>query len=180
MSKKSPSRFSLKASTEYIIQWMVFTLIFNLGLYLMVRYFAYPRILDLTLTPDRIDLYSKLVWAGLVFVSFILFTVVYLIISAPRYWIDDHGIEIRNIYRAKKKLTFNYDEINEVKIRQIPIISNAFNFGTIVFYKTDQNEKKRVAFNFYGVKYPKEVYLEIIDKFNNLKEDDIKAEDLLL
>lgn len=180
MSKKSTSRFSLRASTEYIIQWMVFTLIFNLGLYLMVRYLVHPRILDLNLTPERIDLYSKLSWAGLLLINFLFFTVVYLIISAPRYWIDDNGIEIRNIYRAKKKLNFNYEEITEVQIRQTPVISSAFNFGTIVFYKTDQNEKKRIAFKFFGVKYPKEVYLEIIDKFNNLEDDDIKAEDLLL
>ncbi|MEE9573250.1 MAG: PH domain-containing protein, partial [Candidatus Neomarinimicrobiota bacterium] len=112
--------------------------------------------------------------------NFLFFTVVYLIISAPRYWIDDNGIEIRNIYRAKKKLTFNYEEITEVQIRQTPVISSAFNFGTIVFYKTDQNEKKRIAFRFFGVKYPKEVYLEIIDKFNNVKDNDIKTEDLLL
>jgi len=180
MSKQSPSRFSLKASTEYIIQWMVFTLILNLGLYLMMRYLVHPRILGLNLTPDRIDLYSKLSWAGLLLVNFILFTVVYLIISAPRYWIDDNGIEIRSIYRAKKKLTFNYEEITEVQIRQTPVISSAFNFGTIVFYKTDQNEKKHVAFRFFGVKYPKEVYLEIINKFENVKQEEITAEDLLL
>ena len=46
--------------------------------------------------------------------------------------------------------------------------------------KTDQTEKKRVAFRFFGVKYPKEVYLEIIDKFENVKQEEIKAEDLLL
>lgn len=180
MSNKGPSRFSLRASTEYIIQWMVFTLILNLGLYLMVRYLVHPRILGLNLTPERIDLYSKLSWAGLLLINFILFTVVYLIISAPRYWIDENSIEIRSIYRAKKKLIFNYEEITEVQIRQTPIISSAFNFGTIVFYKTNQNEKKRVAFKFFGVKYPKEVYLEIIGKFENVKQEEIKAEDLLL
>ncbi|MHA1532515.1 MAG: PH domain-containing protein [Candidatus Heimdallarchaeota archaeon] len=180
MSNKSPSRFSLKASAEYIIQWMVFTLILNLGLYLMMRYLVHPRILGLNLTPERIDLYSKLSWAGSLLVNFILFTVVYLIISAPRYWIDDNGIEIKSIYRAKKKLTFDYVEITEIKIRQTPIISSAFNFGTIVFYKTDQNEKKRVAFRFFGVKYPKEVYLEIIANFENVKQEEITAEDLLL
>ncbi len=180
MNVKGPSRFSLKASTEYIIQWMVFTLILNLGLYLMVRYLVHPRILGLSLTPERIELYSKLSWAGLLLVNFLIFTIVYLIISAPRYWIDDYGIEVRSIYRAKKKLTFNYKEITEIQIRQTPIISSAFNFGTLVFYKTDQNEKKRVAFRFFGVKYPKEVYLEIIDKFENVKQEEIKAEDLLL
>ncbi|NHJ33272.1 MAG: hypothetical protein FK732_10435 [Asgard group archaeon] len=180
MNSKSPSRFSLRSSTEFIIQWMVLTLVFNLGLYLIVRYLVDPRIQNLNLTPDRIDLYSKLVWAGLVLIIFTIFTIVYLIISAPRYWVDEKGIEIRNIYRAKKKLTYNYEEIIDIKIKQIPFISSAFNFGTIVFYKTDENEKKHVAFRFNGVKYPKEVYLEIVDNFENLKETEIKAEDLLL
>ncbi|MBK5112249.1 MAG: hypothetical protein KGD59_07245 [Candidatus Heimdallarchaeota archaeon] len=180
MSSKSPSRFFLKSSTEYTIQWMVLTLVFNLGLYLLVRYLVDPRIQNLSLAPDKIDLYSKLVWAGLVLIIFIIFTVVYLIISAPRYWIDEQGIEIRNIYRARKKITFDYEEIIEVKIRQIPLISSAFNFGTIIFYKLDENEKKHIAFRFNGVKYPKEVYLEIIDKFENIKQEEIKAEDLLL
>ncbi|NPE07983.1 MAG: hypothetical protein GNW80_06860 [Asgard group archaeon] len=180
MNSKSPSRFILKSTNEFVILWMVLTLIFNLGLYLIVRYLVDPRVQNLSLTPDRIELYSKLVWAGLILIMFIIFTIVYLLISAPRYWVDEQGIEIRSIYRAKKKIAFDFEEITEVEIRQIPLISSAFNFGTLVFYKTDQNEKKRVAFRFLGVKYPKEVYLEIIDKFENIKQKEITAEDLLL
>ena len=170
----------LKSSTEFVIIWMVLILIFNLGLYFIVRYLVDPVIQNLSLTPDRIDLYSKLVWAGLVLIMFVIFTIVYLIISAPRYWVDEQGIEIRNIYRAKKKKSYDFEEITEIRIRQIPIISNAFNFGTIIFYKSDESEKKHVAFRFNGIKYPKEVYLEIIENFENLKQEEIKAEDLLL
>ncbi len=180
MNKKSPSRFLLRSSTEYIILWMVLSLIFNLGLYLIIRYTVDPIIQNLSLTPDRIDLYSKLVWAGLVLIIFAIFTVVYLFLSAPRYLVDEQGIEIRSIYRAKKKNNFLYEEICEVKIRQVPIISSAFNFGSLIFYKLTEDGKKQVAFRFAGIKYPKEVYLEIIDKFVNLKEEVIKTEDLLL
>jgi len=180
MNKKSPSRFLLRSSTEYIILWMVLTLAFNLGLYLIVRYVVDPRIQKLSLTPDQIDLYSKLVWAGLVLIIFIIFTIIYLLLSAPRYLVDEQTIEIRSIYRAKKKNNFSYNEICDVKIRQVPIISSAFNFGSIIFYKINENRKKQVAFRFNGIKYPKEVYLEIIDKFENLEEEAIKTEDLLL
>ena len=171
---KKSSRFSLQVSTEYIIQWLVLTLIANIGLFLIVRFLLNPYDLGWP-NPDR---YSKIIWAGFTFIGFSLFAITYIVTSAPRYWVDTDFIEVRSVYRSKKSKIIEFERIVDMKIRKMPILSNAFNFGTIIFYSKANDGKKIIAARFLGVKYANEVFLEISENLNI--EIDKKIDELLL
>ncbi|MGC9780755.1 MAG: PH domain-containing protein [Candidatus Heimdallarchaeota archaeon] len=174
MSESKSSRFSLEVSIEYIMQWLALTLIINLGLFTIVHFLLNQYDLGWP-NPER---YSKIIWVGFTLVGFTVFALTYIFISAPRYWVDTDSIEIRSVYRSKKSKIVEFEKIVDMKIRKTPILSNIFNFGTIVFYNKTEDGKKKVVARFLGVKYPNEVYLEILENLDI--EEEKKIEDLLL
>ena len=174
MSKES--RYSLRASNEFIYQWLVIILIFNLIIFLIIHYIISPLLEKL----GNPELYSKIVWAIFVFVMFSLFAITYIIINGPRYWIDNEYLEIWFIYRPRKRRFVYYKDIKEVRIRRPPIIGSAFNYGTIILYKTNQHEKLKVYVRIIGIKFPNEISHDLLKRCNIKKEKEEIKKDLFL
>ncbi|HUT80000.1 MAG TPA: hypothetical protein VMZ29_02265 [Candidatus Bathyarchaeia archaeon] len=159
MSKES--RYSLQASNKFIYQWLIIVLLFNLGIFTLI-YFGIAPLFDSTTNPE---LYSKLTWAIFTVIMFILFATIFMIANGPRYWVDTNYLEIWSVYRPKKRVQIEYTEIIDIRIRRTPLISSAFNFGTLVLYKIDKKSgRKKVAARLIGVDYPNDVYLDLINK----------------
>ncbi|MBN1330974.1 MAG: hypothetical protein JXA54_15995 [Candidatus Heimdallarchaeota archaeon] len=155
------SRYSLQVSNKFIYQWLVFVLLFNLGIFTII-YFGITPLFDSTSNPD---FYSKLTWAIFTISMFFLFATIFIIANGPRYWIDMNYLEIWSVYRTKKRTLIEYNEIIDIKIRRTPLIASAFNFGTLVMYKNDKKTgRKKVAARLIGVEYPNDVYLDLINK----------------
>ena len=100
MSKETQVRYSVKPSTAFIIQWMVVSLIVNLGLFALTFFIIIP----LFETSAKSDLIERIIWASFVFLSFLVFAVIYILINSVRYWLDYNHLEIINYYRPKKKM----------------------------------------------------------------------------
>ncbi|MHA1213610.1 MAG: hypothetical protein ACTSSH_14280 [Candidatus Heimdallarchaeota archaeon] len=157
---KEQNRYSLHPSSEYIYQWLIFMLIINLGIFAIV-YFLITPIINNSANPD---FYAKLAWGIFTGVMFVLFALTFIIANGPRYWVDFEEIEIWWIYRPKKRKQIPLFEIVEIKIRRTPVISNAFNIGTLVLFKESSDGKPKVAVRLIGIKFPTEVYLDLLSK----------------
>ena len=72
-----------------------------------------------------------------------------------------------------------FNEIRDIRIRKLPLLSGWFDFGTIVFVTYTETGRKKVLARFLGIKFPEEVYLELIKK---ISVDDAKenVKDVLL
>ena len=165
MSKKQ-STYILKPSNAFIYTWLVIVLIINIGLYLIFFFYIDPIIQN----SSNPSLYSKVFWALFVVISFLFFAIIYILVVRHIYWIDIEVIEIRNSFRPKKKKAIKFNEINNITIRRIPLISNAFNFGTIILRKNEDGKEKIIG-KLIGIKYPEEVYYELRSKINLTEED---------
>ncbi|NHJ84595.1 MAG: hypothetical protein FK734_03985 [Asgard group archaeon] len=168
MSKKPASRYSLTASYAYIAQWLIITLV----IYLILFVIAYLMIVPIFETNPNKELYNKILWSVFAIVSFLSFAVVFIITNSQKYWIDLEYIQFWNVYRPSKKRQIEFKDINDLKIRRMPITSTAFNFGTIVLFSIDKNGKRKRRGSLRGIKFVDDVYLELIQKIN-LPEEDI-------
>lgn len=176
MSSKKPANYSIAPSTAYIITFLVVALIIN-GIIFAIVYFVIDPIVQ---TSTNSDLCSKIIWSILAFVFVIVFAVVYISINSRRYWIGNETFEVINIYRPKKKKIFSYSEITYIRIRKIPFLSSRLDFGTIIFVAQDDNQKEKIIARLFGIKFPKEIYTELIEKINPEEKGKKKtAEDLL-
>ena len=175
MAKKT--RYSLKTSNEYIYTWLSLELVFILGTFALIYFLVYkPRILTL---PD-FEFYSRLVWGIFTGVMFLIFALTFMIANSKRYWLDMEYIEVWNIYRPKKRKTILLENIVDIKIRRMPILSTALNFGTIIIYTSLDEKKPRIRLRIVGVKYPNDVYLDLLERGNLKKEvKELKPEELL-
>ena len=177
MSSQKPANYSVAPSTSYIITFLVFALLFDIGIFSIV-YFLIDPIIQSSVNPT---LYSKVLWSIMAFVFFAVFAIVYVIINSKRYWIGEDSIEVINVYRPKRRRIIKYADITEVSIRTFPIVSKRFDFGTIVFYALNKKEQNKIIAKFLGIKFPKEIYLEIIEKIKPEEKGKKKtAEDILL
>lgn len=175
MSTKE-SRYSLSPSNAYLYSFLVIVLLINLGL-IAIAYFLINPVIENSSNPT---LYSQIFWACMVVLNFILFAITYIIINSYRYWIDIKFVEVINTYRPTKRKTINFSEIDYVKIRKIPILSDAFNFGTILFVKENEKGKDKIVIRFLGIKHAKDVILELIQKLPKTEKGKKKVvEDLL-
>ncbi|MFW9922744.1 MAG: hypothetical protein ACFFDW_05575 [Candidatus Thorarchaeota archaeon] len=172
MNEKKILGYTVAPSTAYLMSAISVVLIINLGLFLLVYFLIYPIILDSS-DPSK---WSKIIWAIFAGISFLFFTIVYIIINSHRYWIDNDFFEILNVYRTKKKKSFLWTNISYIKIRNFPIVSRAFNFGTILFYGEVKNGKEKIIARFLGVKMPQEIYLQIMDKVQKESKEKILKE----
>lgn len=168
------SRYSLRASNEFLIQWLVIVLLGNLGLFAIIYFLINPIIV----TSNNPNLYEKITWSIFVIFMFSLFATTYVGINSSRYWIDCNFIERWSIYRPKKKRRIDYINIKDLKIIRMPLFGNALNIGTIVLY-AEKNSKKKISMRIVGIKYPHEVYLDILER-SNVENSKIKTEDLLV
>lgn len=176
MSSKKPANYSIAPSTTYIITMLVLALIIN-GVFFAVVYFIVDPIVQTSSNPE---LYSKIIWSIVAFVFFFVFAVVYISINSRRYWIGDESFELINIYRPKKKKVIKYSEILYIQIRKIPFLSNRFEFGTILFFAHNKKQKEKIIARFLGLKFPMEIYIELVEKINlEEKHKKLTAEDLL-
>ena len=68
-----------------------------------------------------------------------------------------------------------------MKYYTFPIVSDVFNFGTIVFIQTNHKGKNKVIARFLGVKHAEEIYLELINylEFENIDKKPIVDEFLI-
>jgi hypothetical protein len=166
-------RYSLNATNSYLYQWLVIVLVLNLGLFAII-YFVIDPIVQDSINPN---LYEKLEWAALVIFMFCMFAVTYITINRSRYWLDIEYIEKWSIYRPKRKYIVNCNEIVDIKIRRLPLIGDALNNGSIILY-TNKKDKKKVAMRIIGIKFPYEVYLDILER-TKIDDKNKRADELL-
>ncbi len=171
---KGQSRYSLRASNEFLIQWLVIGLVINLGIFTIIYFFITPLIES----SNNPNLFEKLTWSFFVVFMFSIFAVTYIGINSSRYWIDFNSIERWSIYRPKRKRKIEYANIKDLKIIRMPLLGNALNIGTIVLF-VDKDGKNKVSMRIMGIKYPHEVYLDILER-TNIENSKITAEDLLI
>ncbi|MHA1155739.1 MAG: hypothetical protein ACTSQK_06480 [Candidatus Heimdallarchaeota archaeon] len=176
MSSQKPANYSVAPSTTYIITLLVFSLIINVILFAIV-YFVIDPIVQNSLDPE---LYSKIMWSIMAFIFFIVFAVVYISINSRRYWIGDESIELINIYRPKKKKAIKYSDILFIRIRKIPILSSRLEIGTILFIAVNDKNKEKIVARFLGIKFPKEMYIELNEKIHPEEKGKKKTADDLL
>lgn len=157
MSSNKKSRFSLQPSNAFLMTFLVIVLVINVALFL-IAYFLINPYINASVNPD---LYSKIFWAGFVAINFTSFAITYAIINSKRYWIDFNFLEIQNVYRPKKRKEIPWKEISYLKVRRFPIISNAFDFGTILLMKETEKGKDKVIARLLGIKHDDEFYFEL-------------------
>jgi hypothetical protein len=175
MSSKESSSYSIAPSTPYLLIFLALSLIINLAIFAGV-YFGINPLIEASSLPDR---NSKIMWGVFVGVMFIIFAVTYIIINSHRYWIDRDYLQVINVYRPKQKKTILYSEVKNIIVRKIPLLSERLDFGTVLFVTYTESGRKKVLARFLGIKFPDEVYLELVKKINiDDKEESIK--DLLL
>ncbi len=176
MNSKKPANYSVTPSTAYIITFLALALIIN-SLFFAIIYFVVDPIVQVSSNPD---LYSKIIWSIVAFVFFFVFAVIYISINSRRYWIGDNSFELINIYRPKKKKVIKYSDILYIKVRKMPILSSRFDFGTILFIAHSKKKKEKIVARFLGIKFPKEIYFELVEKIKPEGKDRKKtAEDFL-
>lgn len=173
---KVESSFSLKPSNAYLYSFLVIIFIINLIIF-TIAYFLINPIIE---SSQNANLYSQIFWASLVFLNFLLFAITYASINAFRYWVDYESFEIINSFRPKKKRIIKYSEVDYIKIRKIPLISDALDFGTIVFIKMKENGKGKTVAKFLGIKHAKEIILELVQKLPDLEKGKKMSVDELL
>jgi hypothetical protein len=167
-------RYSLQASNSFLYLWLSLVLVFNLGLFVII-YFLINPIVKSSSNPN---LYDKIQWASFVALMFLLFAITYVTINRARYWIDTDYIEKWSIYRPKKKVRINYSEINDIKLRRFPVLGDALNIGTIILYNS-KNGKRNIILRIIGIKFPYEVYIDILEHAN-IEDPQKRIEDVLL
>ncbi|NHJ46782.1 MAG: hypothetical protein FK733_03240 [Asgard group archaeon] len=167
-------RYSLNASNSFLYQWLVIILILNLGLFAIIYFVINPIVQD-SANPN---LYEKIEWALFVIFMFCMFATTYITINKSRYWLDSEYIEKWSIYRPKRKHTVNCNEIVDIKIRRLPLIGDALNNGTIVLYSI-KKKKKKVAMRIIGIKFPYEIYLDILER-TKIEDSEKKIDEILL
>ncbi len=176
MSAKKPANYSIAPSTTYIITLLIVALLLN-GVFFAIVYFIVEPIVQSSSNPD---LYSKIVWSIVSFVVFLVFAIIYVSVNSRRYWVGDDSFELIRIYRPKKKKVIKYSDILYIKIRKIPILSSRLDFGTILFIAHNKKEKEKIVARFLGIKFPKELYIELVEKINPAEKERKKtAEDLI-
>jgi len=159
------SRYSLQVSIEYIYSLLVLELLTNLGVFTILYFTVYKKIIVNSLQED---FYSQLLWGLFVIVMFLTFALTFVFANGPRYWIDNKHIEKWLIYRPKKRVVLEFSEVTNIRIRTIPLVSALFNIGTIVLFVTREG-KQRKAMKLIGIKEYNNVYLDLIKK-TNIKE----------
>ncbi len=176
MSAKKPANYSIAPSTTYIITLLIVALLLN-GVFFAIVYFIVEPIVQSSSNPD---LYSKIVWSIVSFVVFLVFAIIYVSVNSRRYWVGDDSFELIRIYRPKKKKVIKYSDILYIKIRKIPILSSRLDFGTILFIAHNKKKKEKIVARFLGIKFPKELYIELVEKINPAEKERKKtAEDLI-
>lgn len=178
MNTSKPANYSLTPSNTYLISMLVIALLIDIVIFVVFYFVIDPLLIQTSANPD---LYSKIIWSIMAFVVFTVFAVVYVIVNSKKYWIGNDSFELINIYRRKKKRIIKYSTITEIHLRKFPILSERFEFGTIIFYSLNEKEQRKKVAKFIGIQYPKEVYLELLEKIHTKDNGKKKtAEDLLL
>ncbi|MHA1124256.1 MAG: hypothetical protein ACTSSB_04690 [Candidatus Heimdallarchaeota archaeon] len=175
MSSKETSQYSIAPSTPYLLTFLVLSLLINLAIFAILYFAINPFIL----ASNNSDRYSKIVWGVFIGFMFLVFAMTYVTINLHRYWIDLDYIQIINVYRPKKRKTVMYSEVKNIFVRKIPFLSGWLDFGTIIFVTYTDTGRKKVLAKFLGIKFPEEVYLELIKKIN-LEDSKESVKDLLL
>ena len=175
MSSKPSSRYSIAPSTPYLLTFLVLSLLINVVIWLGI-YFGLNPLIMASSFPER---NSKIMWGIFVGVMFIIFAITFVIINSHRYWIDTDYLQVINVYRPKKRKTIMYSEVKNIFIKKIPLLSERFDFGTVVFVTYTETGRKKVLARFLGIKFPDEVYLEL-SKSTSIENKEESIKDLLL
>lgn len=170
------SSYSLQPSNAYLYSFLVIVLIINLGI-IAIAYFLITPVIENSSNPT---LFSQIFWASMVVLNFILFAITYISINAFRYWVDIKHVEIINTYRPKKRKSINFKDIDYLKIRKMPLLSDAFNYGTILFLKENEKGKEKIVARFLGIKHAKDIILELMQKLPENEKGKKKIVDDLL
>ncbi|MBD3191177.1 MAG: hypothetical protein GF308_11055 [Candidatus Heimdallarchaeota archaeon] len=171
MSKSTQARYSLKPSNPFVIQWLIISLLTNLGLFAIIYFFIIP-LFENTSNPTLIE---KIVWASFVFLSFVIFALIYILINSIRYWIDYNHLEVINNLRPKKRRMIPFEQITNFRIIQMPFFGKQFDYGTIVLEGKEPDEQSKILARLWGIRFPEEVIQDLAQNIKNveLKEDQI-------
>lgn len=172
MSKSIPTRYSLKPSNPFVIQWLIISLLTNLGLFAIIYFFIIP----LFKNANNPTVVEKIIWASFVFLSFVIFALIYLLINSLRYWIDYNHIELINNLRPKKRRIIPFDQITNFRINRMPFFGEQFNYGTIVLEGKKTNGNTKILARLWGIRFPEEV---VQDLAQNIKNVELKNDQLI-
>jgi membrane protein YdbS with pleckstrin-like domain len=159
MSKqKKELYYSMETTMAFIIQWLVIVLLFDLLLFCLVYFLIRPFYLL-----DAENWLTITVWSIYLVISMGILMTVYFIANSHRYLLNRDQIEIINIIRPKKRRIIKLENVSNIRIRQTPIISQWFNFGTIILYKKDEKNREKVVARLLGINHPDLVFLDLVE-----------------